>query len=153
MAVSPLNPLGQKPMRCSRLLVLTLVALLAFLGSHPVLAQSNPTDYNGGANSASRTLAVSNKGLQAPIVSLSATSLNFGNEALHKISAPQYVTLSNTGGAALTINSIFSTSNNYSQSSNCPISPNTLSAGGSCVIAVGFTPSAAGTGAGGIPVS
>ena len=123
-------------MSCSRRLVSSVVALFAILGSHLVLAQSD-----------------SAATLQAPIVSLSATSLNFGNEALHKISAPQYVTLSNTGSGALTINSISSTSNNYSQSSNCPISPNTLPASASCVITIRFTPSAVGTRTGSITIN
>ncbi len=119
-----------------------------------MLAQSNfAAAYSGNENSATTVLADVDKGLQAPTVGLSATSLNFGNEALHKISAPQYVTLSNTGDAALTISSIASTSNNYSQSNNCPVSPNTLAANGSCVITVRFTPSAAGTRTGSITIT
>ncbi len=89
----------------------------------------------------------------SPVVSLSPTNVNFGNEALHKISAPQYVTLSNTGSAPLTINTISSTSNNYSQSNNCPISPNTLAAGSSCLITVRFTPSATGARTGSITIN
>ncbi len=133
-------------MRCYRALLLTsLVVLLAMFGDCFMLAQSNLTAAYDGAGA--------DKGLQAPIVSLSATNLNFGNQAFHKISAPQYVTLSNTGNLALTITSIASTSNNYSQSNNCPISPNTLSAGTSCVISVRFTPSAVGTRTGSITIS
>ncbi|MFZ3262852.1 MAG: putative Ig domain-containing protein [Terriglobales bacterium] len=141
-------------MRCSRLVLCSFVALLAVLGSHLTLAQSNSAAaYSGNENAASTALADVDKGLQVPTVSLSPTSLNFGNEALHKISAPQYVTLSNTGAASLTISSISSTSNNYSQSNNCPISPNTLPANGSCVITVRFTPSAAGTRTGSITIT
>ena len=79
-----------------------------------------------------------------PIVRLSVTSLNFGNQAVGKISAPQYVTLTNTGSAPLTINSITGGSGEYSQLSNCPINPNTLGASKSCVISVRFTPSTTG---------
>ncbi len=141
-------------MRCSRLVLCSFAALLAVLGSQLTLAQSNSVAaYSGNENSASTASADVDKGLQAPTVSLSATSLNFGNEALHKIGAPQYVTLSNTGDAPLTISSISSTSNNYSQSNNCPVSSNTLAANGSCVITVRFTPSAAGTRTGSITIT
>jgi len=133
-------------MRCYRAFLLTsFVALFAMFGGRLILAQSNPTAAYDGAGI--------DKGLQAPVVSLSATSLSFGNQAFHKISAPQYITLSNTGSGALTINSIASTSNNYSQSTNCPISPSTLPAGTSCVISVRFTPSAVGTRTGSITIN
>src|SRR5256886_2215766 len=42
----------------------------------------------------------------APIVSLSATNLSFGNQLLNTTSAAQSVTLSNTGSAALNVTSI-----------------------------------------------
>src|SRR5215469_3034702 len=86
--------------------------------------------------------------LQCAASSASAISMaseNFGTEGLHRISDPLYVSLSNTGTAALSVSSIGSTSSEYSPTNNCPISPNTLASGGGCLITVRFTPSAVGT--------
>ena len=80
-----------------------------------------------------------------PAVSLSATALAFANQPENTLSAAQTLTIRNTGSAALTINSITITGTNsrdFVQTNNCPVSPATLVAGGSCSIAVTFTPSA-----------
>jgi hypothetical protein len=63
------------------------------------------------------------------------------------------VTLTNTGGSALTIKSLSSGSKDYSQTNNCPISPKVLAAGSSCVITVSFTPSVAGLRVGSITIT
>jgi hypothetical protein len=76
----------------------------------------------------------------APIVSLSPSSLAFGNILVGSSSAAQNITLSNTGTATLTISSIApggTNSADFSQTNNCSGSVNV---GGSCVIAVKFTP-------------
>src|SRR5439155_6165936 len=54
----------------------------------------------------------------APIVSLSATNLSFGNQLLNTTSAAQSVTLSNTGSAALNVTSI-AASAQYAQTNTC----------------------------------
>ena len=71
-----------------------------------------------------------------PIVTLSKTTLRFVDQPLGTTSAPQAVTLTNSGSGPLTISSI-STSGNYAQSHNC-VSP--LAAGAYCTINVTFTP-------------
>src|SRR5437016_1969235 len=76
-----------------------------------------------------------------------STSLDFGNQLLATTSAPMTVTLTNTGAAALTINS-FAASSDFAATSTgasaCPTSPATLAAGATCTINVTFTPTASG---------
>src|SRR5205823_896534 len=76
-----------------------------------------------------------------PAVSLSPTSLNFGNQNVGTTSAPQTVTLSNIGTATLSITSIGIENGDYSsdfaETNNCGTS---LAAGASCAINVTFTP-------------
>src|SRR5437016_5846736 len=83
----------------------------------------------------------------SPGVGLAPTSLDFGNQLLATTSAPMTVTLTNTGAAALTINS-FAPSGDFAATSTgasaCPTSPATLAAGGTCTINVTFTPTASG---------
>ena len=83
------------------------------------------------------TVVLSGIGLGA-VVTLSTTSLDFGNQPLGTTSAPRLVNLSNSGNAPLTISSI-TTSGTYAQSNNC-VSP--LAPGASCTISVTFTPPA-----------
>src|ERR1700693_5143625 len=84
----------------------------------------------------------------APVVSLSPTSLSFGNHQVNTASAAQTVTLTNSGNAALTIHSIGLSgpnSGDFHQQNTCPSSSSTLAAGASCFINVTFTPTAEGT--------
>src|SRR5438105_3638355 len=78
----------------------------------------------------------------APGVGLAPTSLGFGNQPLATTSAPMTVTLTNTGAAALTINS-FAASGDFATTSTgasaCPMSPATLAASANCTINVTFT--------------
>jgi hypothetical protein len=78
-------------------------------------------------------------------VTVSPTSLNLGSIGVSSSSPSQQVTLTNSSGAALTINSIaFSGGNagNFNQTNNCGTS---VANGASCTVNVNFTPS--GTGA------
>ena len=84
----------------------------------------------------------------APVVSLSPTSLSFGNHQVNTTSAAQTVTLKNSGNAALTIKGIGLSgpnSGDFHQQNTCPSSSSTLAAGASCFINVTFTPSATGS--------
>ena len=84
----------------------------------------------------------------APVVSLSPTSLSFGNHQVNTTSAAQTVTLKNSGNAALTIKGIGLSgpnSGDFHQQNTCPSSSSTLAAGASCFISVIFTPTAEGT--------
>jgi hypothetical protein len=95
--------------------------------------------------SSPQTVALSGTGTHpATGVTLSPTSLSFGNQSQGTASPSQPITLTNTGTAALTITSIASTGANaadFSQTNTCPSSGSTLAAGTSCTINVTFTPS------------
>ena len=80
-------------------------------------------------------------------VTLSPASLAFGNQDEGVTSVAKTIALKNAQTASLTINSIVLSGPaavDYA-SSGCPISPNTLGAGLSCMIAVTFTPSTLGS--------
>ena len=79
------------------------------------------------------------------VASLSSSSLEFGNAPVAVASSSQVLTLNNTGSMALSITSIAFTGANatdFNQVNTCGAS---LAAGGSCTIAIVFTPSAIGT--------
>ena len=94
-----------------------------------------------------QNVSLSGTGSNSPGVGLAPTGLDFGNQLLATTSAPMTVTLTNTGAAALTINS-FAASGDFAATSTgasaCPTSPATLAAGGNCTINVTFTPTASG---------
>jgi len=80
----------------------------------------------------------------APSVGLKPASLTFGAELLSVASAPQVVTLTNSGNAPMAISGITILGTNaadFGQSNTCPT---TLAAQGSCTISIKFTPSAIG---------
>jgi hypothetical protein len=110
------------------------------VGTHSITAT-----YNGDSNCAASTSPVLYQVVQGAVVSLSPTSLNFGNQTVGITSTPQNVTLQNTGNINLTITSIQiagSNSGDFAQTNNCPgsVQPN-----GSCQISVTFSPTATGT--------
>jgi hypothetical protein len=78
----------------------------------------------------------------APVVTLSPSSLNFGNQNVGTTSAAQNVTLTNSGNASLSISSIVARGD-FAQTNTCPVGGN-LAAGSKCAISVTFTPSVAG---------
>src|SRR5207245_3389328 len=83
-------------------------------------------------------------GLSSPAPS----SLTFSGQNVGTTSAAQAVTLSNPTATALTITSIGFTGTNpgdFGQTNNCPISPSTLAANGTCTVNVTFTPTATGS--------
>src|SRR5271154_414018 len=85
-------------------------------------------------------------------VTLSPTSLGFGNQFVNKTSAAKTVTVKNYQTVPLTISSI-STSGNFGATWNCPLTPNTLGAGATCTIYVTFTPAVLGTQTGALTVN
>jgi hypothetical protein len=77
-------------------------------------------------------------------VSLSHTALFMGQEYVNKKSTPGTVTMTNTGGTALSVSSIGVTGTDGSMfpvTNNCPVS---LAAGSSCTLSIYFAPSATG---------
>jgi hypothetical protein len=79
-----------------------------------------------------------------PLASLSPTSLDFGAQQLNVASASRSVTLTNGGGASLAISGVSISGTNASDFSYTSFCGTTLSAGGSCIISVRFTPTALG---------
>ncbi len=81
----------------------------------------------------------------APAANLSPTSLSFGNEAVDMVSTSQVVTLSNTGSASLSISSITFTGADATDFTEVDTCSPAVAAGGTCTIAILFTPAASGT--------
>jgi hypothetical protein len=83
-----------------------------------------------------------------PLVTLSTTQLQFGTQAQGTSSSPQFVLLSNSGQADLSITSIVLSGQNsgdFLETTTCPIAPAILSAGKSCEIRLVFHPRTTGT--------
>jgi uncharacterized protein YjdB len=78
-------------------------------------------------------------------VTVSPTTLSFGNQAQGTSSSVHNVRLKNGQSSAITITSISTNLADYSQTNSCPISPATLAAGATCTISITFTPSAQGS--------
>lgn len=106
-----------------------------------------------GAASGNTLSIVLQQPSSTPAVSLSPGSLNFGSQAVRSSSSQQSVTLTNVGGANLTISAIAITGANlaeFSQTNNCPAS---LAASAKCTINVTFTPNASGTASASISIT
>lgn len=95
------------------------------------------------ATGSPQTVSLSGTGTTstAPAVSLSTTSLTFGNQVVGTTSSPQSVTLTNTGNATLTITTIVA-SGDYAQTNTCG---SNVVAGANCSVSVTFTPATTGT--------
>ena len=89
------------------------------------------------APSSPQQISLQGTGISAGVATVSTTNLTFPTTKIGKSSAPQTVTLTNTGTGPLGILSI-SGDGDFPSTNNCPAS---LLAGGSCVISVIFTPS------------
>src|SRR5437867_6713694 len=79
-----------------------------------------------------------------PAVSLSPTSLAFGNQTVGTTSAVKYATLTNTGHATLTFSGSFAISGDF-HFAGLGTCGSSVAAGASCTISVKFTPTATGT--------
>jgi len=77
-------------------------------------------------------------------LSVSPTSVNFGNQNVGTASSPQFVALTNSGTANLTVSSIKTSASQFVVAA-APTLPMTLAPGGKTNIGVTFTPSAQGT--------
>jgi len=101
--------------------------------------------YKGDANFASSTSPVLSQVVLGAAAKLSPTSLSFGNQTLGTSSAPQPITIKNTGDVPLTFTSITITGTNlgsFAQTNNCGSS---IAGGATCTISVTFDPKAAGS--------
>jgi phosphatidylethanolamine-binding protein (PEBP) family uncharacterized protein len=91
-----------------------------------------------------QTVALSGTG-DAPVASVSPSSLAFGNQAVGVTSSAQSVTLTNSGNAVLNVSRIAVSGTNasdFAQTNNCGTS---VAAGANCTISVTFKPSAGGS--------
>jgi hypothetical protein len=90
----------------------------------------------------------------APNVSLSTTSLSFGNQAVGTTSAASTVTVTNSGTASLTFTSIAATGDFAVAASGATCSTSApVSASSNCVINVTFTPTATGSRSGSLTLT
>lgn len=99
------------------------------------------------ASNSPQTVALTGSGLAAnmPLAGLSATSLVFASTTVNSTAAPQAITLTNSGTAALSLTGVSITGVNassFSQSNTCSSS---LAINASCKVTVTFKPTAAGT--------
>jgi parallel beta-helix repeat protein len=105
---------------------------------------------SNGVVTSSPSVSLNGTGTALPAaVSLSATQLTFGPQPIGTTSAAQIVTLTNTGGASLSIAGI-SVTGPFSETNNCPAS---LAGGTSCTISVNFASSTQGTQSGYLSIS
>jgi Abnormal spindle-like microcephaly-assoc'd, ASPM-SPD-2-Hydin len=87
------------------------------------------------------------QGGSPPSVTLNPSSLDFKDQVVKSASKPQRITLTNTGGKPLYVNSVTinnDDSNDFSLSGDT-CTGNTIAPGKSCVIDVSFTPSVTGS--------
>jgi hypothetical protein len=117
----------------------TITATFTPLADGALSASVSVTD-NGGGSPQTVPLAGTGSGT-APVITVSPTSLNFGNVVVGTTSPAQTVTVTNSGNGALSITSIVA-GTNYGQTNTCGSS---LGAGLNCTISVTFTPGASGT--------
>jgi probable HAF family extracellular repeat protein len=96
------------------------------------------------ANSATNTYVLSPQ-----LIAFSPASLSFGGQPVGTASAPQAVTVTNTGTTSFAVTNI-SASTGFSQTNNCG---STLAAGAACSISVSFAPTASGVQTGTINVT
>jgi len=110
------------------------------LGSHSITAT-----YSGDANFLGSTSPVLTQQVNGSTLTVSPTSLSFGNQVINETSAAKTVTLTNTGATSVTISSITVSANFAISSSTCGA---TLAAGAKCKVGVTFTPTVLGAVAG-----
>ena len=82
-------------------------------------------------------------------ISISPSAVSFGSVATGASSAPQAVTVTNSGSAAAPVSSI-TTSGDFSQTNNCGSS---IAANSSCTVNVTFTPTVAGSRTGNLTIT
>ena len=107
---------------------------------------------NATANLNPHTVTVTGSGVtEATAVTVSATSLTFSNQDVGTVSAPQMVTITNTGSATLNITQI-SVSGDFTETETCSARLNILNVGESCTVSVSFAPSASGSRGGALSI-
>jgi len=101
--------------------------------------------YSGDANFTGSTSSALTQQVNGSTVTVTPTSLSFGNQALDETSAVRAVTLTNTGTTSATINSIAVTAGFAISSKTCET---TLAAHATCKVELTFTPTVLGAATG-----
>jgi hypothetical protein len=113
----------------------------------PILQESSPVELLINDNAANSPQVITLNGVSippSPAVTFSYTSVSFPNTAPGVSSAPQVLTLTNSGGATLAVSTVTVSGSNpssFMESSNCA----NVAVNANCQISVTFTPSALGT--------
>ena len=136
-------PLAGGPVAASASCTFTLTFTPAAPGARA--ATVNITDDAAGSP---QTVSLSGTGT-VPAVTLSATSLAYGNQRVGTTSAGQNVTLTNNDAAPLNLTSITITGAQaadfaFAAGNTCPTGAGSVAPGASCTISVSFTPAATG---------
>jgi hypothetical protein len=77
-----------------------------------------------------------------PTISLSPTALNYGTQAVATASAPQTITVTNTGNASLTVSRV-ATTGDFDETDTCITAP--IAVNSTCTIQIRFLPTATGS--------
>ncbi len=113
-----------------------------------ILSASN----SSGTGDATLTLTI-NSSSSSSSLTASPTTLAFGSQPADTTSSAQVVTLTNQGSTAITISSVGFTGTNASAFTEISACGGSLSTGGSCTIAVQFTPAAFGADSASLSIS
>lgn len=105
--------------------------------------------YDSEVETSPAQVSLQGTSLPGPLVSLSPSPLSFADQLVGTTSAPQNVTLTNTGVASLNLTSIVA-SGDFSQTNNCG---NTLVVNASCIISVSFAPTTSGPRSGAVTLT
>ncbi len=137
------NNLGSATLNSSATAALAISTLAT--GTHSITAT-----YSGDSNFASSTSPVLSQsvGKGEPVVRLSPSRINFGDQRVGTTSAPQTVTLTNTGNGTLTITKI-SVTGPFTQTNTCGSS---VAAAASCTFTVKFEPTTTGIRTGSVSI-
>ncbi len=135
----------------------TVVILTAVVGSGSTFAGWSGACTGTGTcsvtMSAAKAVTATFNSTSSPAVTLTPTSLNFGNVATGVTSAVKTVTLKNSGKATLTITAITITGTNIGDFPETTTCLSSLAAGKTCIIKVQFKPSAIGARSAAVSIS
>jgi hypothetical protein len=110
--------------------------------------QTGTLTFTDNATNSPQTVALTGSGSGA-LVGLTPSSVTFASQPVGTTSAPQIVTLTNTGNTNLTVSSV-TVSGPYAVTNTCG---GTLGGGASCSITITFTPTATGTQTGTVTIA
>ncbi|MFG6486218.1 choice-of-anchor D domain-containing protein [Roseateles sp. BYS78W] len=111
------------------------------------LAASLVLTHNASGGSTTVALSGTGSAVPAPVIALSASTLDLGSSVVGTAAAAKSVTVSNTGTAALNFSALTlggSDASAFSLTGSCAVGQ-AVAAGASCTLTLGFTPSRIGT--------